>query len=198
MAQTLLNAPIVRPVEGDKNFWVWGVVMKSIFAKLSVAAVMVSALSSHAAILPGFERPVLKADLVELDNQGREENKFLDKSLTMNIRDGRKIATTFTFEEEVQVQCVTTPCYPIKDFKVFKVTGYRIDGCGSAHYRAREVRRSNVPDLAGSVLTVVDHSNRKCKDLRRFEWDVNVKTRLGHRVFNREFGGHPRPVYTIQ
>lgn len=167
---------------------------------LALIAIL-SVANAHAVVIPGWERPIYEADLVELDEDGNVIEEHLAKQLTMHRRAGSEAATSFALSEEVQVYCVVAPCAPIERTAVFRVVGSPLrDGCGSVHYKAFESSPADLMDDRAQVnlprrLTLVDHSTRICKDLRRFRWDVQIDERDGE---TRHLGGNPTAVYTIQ
>jgi hypothetical protein len=151
--------------------------------------------TAHAVYAPNWERPVLRADLQELAANGGVINYSLKKSLTLNKRDGARQATTYTLTEERRVQCFRAPCPPMKHTRTFRIQGPAVEaGCGSRRLTAVEIAPVGLTDFPAGVLTVIDHSTRRCDDFQPYRWRVTLS---GRRDGRRTFGGNPEPVYTI-
>ena len=158
---------------------------------------LVTAQFAQADWRPNWERPIFNAMLTELDFLGHEINVGLNKSLTMNKRDGMRDATSFTFAEDAQVFCITAPCPPIRMTTQFKQVQKRPAGCGSVKYTAYEAPVFSNPNqrlMPRRVLEVVDHSNRLCTDYHKYAWEVTLTTPGAHT--QRTLFGTPEPVYT--
>ena len=65
-----------------------------------VAALTLQSTSALAIHRPGWERPVLEAQMTEFDSLGHEIGIGLEKVLTMNRRDGAASATSFTLDRK--------------------------------------------------------------------------------------------------
>lgn len=172
--------------------------------KLHLFALIIAlaASAAQAVHIPGWERPVYRANLVELDDQnGNVIESHLKKSLTMHKQQGAASATSLTFREEEQVYCITAPCPPITHTTVYRIVGKpEVDGCGTTHYTAYETSPADLMDDRPQVnpprrLLLADHTTRKCKDLRRYRWELQID---GHREDARFFGGNPSALLTIQ
>jgi hypothetical protein len=150
--------------------------------------------SAHGVVIPGWERPSLRAPLDQIGNGGVVINHHLKKSLTQNRRDGARRPTSYTLSEEVQVFCVKAPCPPMRQTRVFRIQSERDAGCGSRQITAVEQAPAGLTDFPAATLKVVDHSKRLCDDFRPYAWEVTVQSR---REKLRRFGGNPEPVYTI-
>jgi hypothetical protein len=170
--------------------------MKSRIIPLALAVVFFHALEAHAVLRPGWERPILRADLTEFDDAGHEQTPDLKKELFMNKRDGANNPTSFTFIEEHQVVCVTAPCPPVKVKHQFAILSQKIDRCGSAWYTTGLA--SPVSLAAPQTLQLVDHRNRSCRDYKKHLWEATITTKSLNRVYERQFSGNPEDVYTIQ
>ena len=119
---------------------------------------------------PSWERPILSADLHEVEDQGTYE-------LTLNQRDGSREPTSFLFVEDG------------KGTTFFKIVKKIPLGCGSHRYLAIEPRRRP------RRLIVTDHTERLCDDYREYLWEATLINKRGQR---RVFHGNPEPVITIQ
>lgn len=168
--------------------------MKARFASL-IALVSLVAGQANAIVRPGWERPILRAELQQLAAGGAVTNYHLKKSLTMNKQDGFRQPTSFTLVEENQVFCVRAPCPPIKRVRQFRVQSVAKVGCGSVRYTSVEVAPHGLTDFPAAVLNLTDHTTRLCDDYRPYLWEVTVRS---PREALRRFGGKPEPVYTIQ
>jgi len=180
------TAPMLAPLFGGPLVKLW---------LGSFAALALVASSAHAIYRPGWERPVLRAELQQLSG-GTVINYHLKKSLTLNKADGsRKAATSYTLVEEQQVYCIQAPCPPIKRVRQFVIQSSRAVGCGSKKITAVEQAPVGLTDFPAATLTVLDHSARRCDDRQLYTWMITVGSK---REAKRFFGGNPEPVYTIQ
>lgn len=172
------------------------------FGYMAVVTTFMSSVAAHAIYRPDWERPILRAELTEFDNDGHELNQGRELTLTMNKRDGKRNPTSFTFVEEQRIYCVMAPCPQPRHTVQFNITNRFKDSCGSTHYNAVEKRHINaLPNLPLRRMEVVDHSTRLCEDYRKYGWDVELNLPLGAMLpafKTRTFGGNPEPVYTIQ
>lgn len=173
--------------------------------KLGIAALL-TAVIAHGAfgMVARFERPILRAKLVEL---GNDDVIGLKRStLTLNQRELLGMPTSFTFEERVPVVYIThAECPPtfLTTRKNFSITGVEVDHCGSLHYIAmesRDRRQGSLPTIMTppAKLEVVSHQTRLCDDNRKYMWDVELTNFYGDGAETRSFGGNPRPVVSIR
>lgn len=175
--------------------------MKQMVTKFVGILILVGALGAQAAYIPGWDRPVEKATLTEIDTTGHELGIGLEKTLTLHKMDNaQQSATSFTFAEEMKVICKMAPCNPIPMVAKFRVVRVSQDRCGSTVYTAQEIvkaGRDSESDPFLRSLRVVDHSTRLCEDYRPFRWEAEL-TAVGNASNVRNFQGNPEPVYTIQ
>ncbi|MBI4402574.1 MAG: hypothetical protein HY537_00340 [Deltaproteobacteria bacterium] len=164
--------------------------MRTLFL-ISLVVSMLATLSARAVYIPGWERPVKQALLTEFDAMGHEVGIGLEKVLIMNKRDNFPRPTSFTFQEEKQVYCITYPCPRIKQTSTFMVANVISDRCGSTLYIAYE---TGFLSLKRRTLEVADHTTRICDDYRGYIWDVSL---VGAGA-KRQFGGNPGDVISIQ
>ncbi len=172
--------------------------MKNLRVNLVIAAIMLGSLSAQGVIRPGWERPIWKAELVELSLQGEDRELNGDfQTLIVHQRDEAKKPTSFSFiEGQNGVRCgVDMRCMPVRiAFFIYKIMDA---GCGSVKYLAREIRRTQ-PDMLPPLkrLEVVDHANRLCDDYRPYRWEVGLIQPDAESDIIRLFGGNPEPVIT--
>lgn len=163
---------------------------------LSVALLLVGT-QAQAKYDPTWERPILTAsDMVETDRFMNEVRSDLsDVTVTLHQRDGQSEPTLISLTASQPVFCVTAPCPPIQHKVEYQVWDVRDAGCGSRKYLGQAVS----PGFGGGAqvryVRIVDHSERRCKDLKPFTWEVTTQNPMGQR---RYFGGEPEPVVTIQ
>lgn len=172
---------------------------KFMFALVAVASF--NSATSFAIVRPGWERPILKAEMVELDETGHEISQPGDITLTMNQRDGAPAPTSFTLVEKRKVFCVRAPCPPITSKVQFKIVDKKPAGCGSFEYTARDKNAllAGIRPLPVTTLKVVDHTTRLCDDYKKYMWEAKVQTTSPTaRYRQRSLFGNPEPVYTIQ
>ena len=167
--------------------------MKYQFGKVFIAVLTLGTVSAFGVYRPGWERPILRAQMMEQDSLGHEVGIGLDKTLTMNRQDGAPQPTSLTFTEEQRVYCVVAPCPPIRHTDQFTITNRRLGSCGSTVYTA--VETSNRGRVEGRTLTLVDHATRVCDDYRPYRWEAQLTA--GRRDVRQLFG-NPKPVASIQ
>jgi hypothetical protein len=173
--------------------------MKSKLNLFLVFAALITSVASQAYFRPGWERPILKASLIELDQTGHEINIGLDKILTMTKQDGARVVTGFKLVEEVKVMCIKAPCPPIKRTILFDRVKAVKDSCGSIRYTAKQVLPMTQPLTYGEIaLEVHDHTNRICEDYRKYMWDVKLTIPAGNATQTRRLYGNPKGVITPQ
>jgi len=165
---------------------------------LVLTAAFITSIAAQAITIPGWERPIERADLEEFDGQGREIGIGLDKSLTMLRRDRSRYATSLIFNEDQRVYCVTYPCPPLRNSSVFKLRRPVPTECGSTKYVGfeRTFRPGRLLPRLAKKIELVDHRTRYCRDYKRNLWEVTI-TDYDRRL-TRWFGGNPEPVYSIQ
>ncbi len=175
--------------------------MKSAWSKILVITFMVGAFHAFAAMIPGWDKPILQSTLEEQDQTGHEIQVAIDQTLTMNRQEGSAHPTSFTFFEKRRLHCLRTNCAPIPETTVFLVKDIRSESCGSTVYYAEEMLPS---DLNGNVarsprtLHVIDHTERLCEDYKKFAWEASIVTAPGQDGYVRLFFGNPETVSTVQ
>jgi hypothetical protein len=161
------------------------------FGMLAVAAL--SSLSAFGVVRPGWERPVAKAELSQIEGDGRYPRPT---TLTKNKQDGAKEATSFTLVEDTGLRCITTPC-PSHKTTVFHVLNVKRARTGRVEYTAS----TDKPFLVGIIapkpghvvrkITVIDYTNDTVSD-PKYTWILKLKGKNGM----QEFGGNPEPAFT--
>lgn len=164
------------------------------FSMLVALVALMGSMSAHAIIRPGWERPILKAEMHEFDADGHEVAIGQDRILTMHKRDGQKNATTFSLVEEHRIFCVRAPCPQPRFTTVFNIVKIQRTLRG-VKYTAMEKqvidprvrlappRKLEVLDVGRAVLTGA-----------RYRWNARI---TGFQT-NRKLVGDPEPVFTIQ
>lgn len=137
---------------------------------------------------PAFERPLMTADL-KLETSSNPNPTQSEFNLTLNQRDDSSTPTSLTFVEKRVVYCVKAPCPRPEITSNYKITQVTKIGCGSVEYTAQE----EVNHTEGSLIKLVDHTKRICRDLQPNKWIVNQS---GFK-FHRTFVGNPTTVYSI-
>lgn len=148
--------------------------------------------SAMADFRPGYERPLMQADLV-----ANQRTFPLPVHVMTTRQDGsNREITGITLTEDTGLRCVTTPC-PSQRVSQFVVTGAQLLPGNSVAYtgygnlvvkgplgRPRIVQRS---------ITLVDHSNSVVAFPRPYLWEVTV--RQGLAIVGRAVG-NPEVIYT--
>lgn len=164
--------------------------MKTRLSGFIALLTILTAVSAQAIVRPGWERPILKAEV---------ETNFANfprpTTLTMNKKDGFEFATSFTLVEDTGIRCIKAPC-PSEVKKLFKIKSRNVYRTGLVRYTAIEVLNTTAIGPIARQLTVDDHSQDIFRSRFKFDWIGFVQQRPGLPVV--EFGGNPEPVYTIQ
>lgn len=167
--------------------------MKNLFAVFA-AAITLSA-NSFAVYAPGWERPILTAEDMEIVSatQAFEHAERVD--LTLTKRDGQKQPTGM-------IVSVVFPESSKPVVKKLTVTDISMDRCGTTTYIA------NLPKKAGKAgvearysVVLEDHSFRRCKDIKPARWEASVRQGYGWcgtMDATMTLQGEPNPVFTIQ
>lgn len=162
-----------------------GIILTALFINTPVA---------QAIWLPGWERPVMRAEL-ELQEDGGASEYPAVEALVMNKRDGSEHATSFTLIEDTGIRCITAPCPSQKESKFIVSRVSIAKNGGSTLYDALEVLEVE-PGMIGPMarrLTLMDHTTN---GLREFDpaWIVTIQ----HFGTRQTYVGNPEPLYTIQ
>ncbi len=163
----------------------------------SLVLVALTSFSAFGIVRPGWERPIKKAQLEQIEGDGRYPRP---SELTMNKQDGAPKATSFTLVDDTGIRCITTPC-PSSKTTEFSVTQVTTLPHGSVKYVATSARRlimgiiAPVPGHQTPVRTieVLDHSNNNIAR-HKYQWVLSYTTLMGH----FQYGGNPEGVMTIQ
>ncbi len=140
---------------------------------------------ASAAIIPGWDRPVAKAELKIIEATGVFA-EIKKASLMMNSQDGAQGKTSFVFTLDQQALPMV-------------VTQTDSDACGSVIYTA--VPQFNNGDPNHHVaLTLTDNTHRRCRDARQGVWEVKYEAiEKGEKEIGRLFmAGSPDHIMTIQ
>lgn len=144
--------------------------------------------TSFAVVIPGWERPTLRAEMKEVVKP--KPGLTFQYYLTLNKRDGALHPTSLSFTSEQVIYCVTTPCPRPTTTQNFRIGRIEKDGCGSTVYYASE----NVNHTEPAYIQLVDHSTRHCEDYKPYRWEMQI---TGFR-FQKKLVGNPEGVVTIQ
>lgn len=171
--------------------------MKHLFLAFSILWCSLSAQAIHD---PSWERPILSAALIELNEAGQEIKHGLMKELTLHKRDGAYRPTQITYIEESHNICpmIYMSGYecPLlrKDTKTLRVLAAEKDSCGSIRYTAQEINpmHPNQPLAAAAVINLIDRTHSLCDD---GGWQVSL---IAPGQNPRSFVGKPEVVVTIE
>lgn len=144
-----------------------------------------------------WERPISRADLIELDKDGNEINTSLRKTLTLHQRIGAPEPTSFTLTEEMNARCAEFERCPASyyDFiSTFRIVSRRTDTCGAKQYIGEEVRFAP-SEVFPRKIRLTDHSSAICEYFVKYLWHVEYSEPDADL---RYFGGNPQPIDTIQ
>lgn len=161
--------------------------MSARLGKVMMLVAMMGTMSAQAYYRPGWERPIQKAQLEQV-----EGNRYYPQpqELTMNKRDGSRVPTSFLLTEDTGIRCITTPC-PSESKTSFTITHVQPLGGGSVKYTAyTNVTPGRATLPAMRALEVVDHSKNVTTGLIENVWEVYVG--------GRKFVGNPEGVITPQ
>jgi hypothetical protein len=158
-----------------------GEIMKAL---LLVLAIQVLTSAAQAVQIPGWDRPLAESGKIHfLKQKGAfEEVESLSIQLTKNDSDGTE-NVLLVIDNEVY------------DLKIQTKENV---GCGSVMIKADDVQLGFSKNIQ---LSLADHSQRNCKDLKRFQWEVNVEwiDKESKQVLGElTFGTQPQAIYTIQ
>lgn len=179
----------------------------TVTAILTLAAVFTFTTFVSAAHIPGYERPLLSADMDIVSSRGNFDLAG-DVELTLNKIDSLPGETVDRFTMTLNFTMEDSQTQAIDDVvKNLVVLNTYQDSCGSTVYNAQisdifnqgARSRSQFVGERFSVL-LVDHATRKCKDLRPYRWEANVRSGYGwcgtmDAVMKLE--GQPHPLYTV-
>lgn len=110
--------------------------MKSKLSGVLALLSLVTAFSAQAIVRPGWERPILKAEV-----ESEVATYPRPMTLTMNKQDGFEFATSFTLKEDTGIRCIMAPC-PSQVTNLFKIQHRDVYRNGLVRYTAIEVLKT--------------------------------------------------------
>ncbi|MCB9026884.1 MAG: hypothetical protein H6625_11235 [Bdellovibrionaceae bacterium] len=151
---------------------------------IAIILVQIAVLKAQAILQPDWDRPLAKAEQVEvLEASGWLSNvERVDLTLTRN--DNTKVLKLLLKMEGQTI--------------AFAIQSEGKDNCNTDVHTASQYEGSFENEL---VVKFEDHANRFCKDLKEFEWDVTltvVDQEAGKILGRLVLGANPRSVFTIQ
>ena len=164
--------------------------------KLVLLAVLVSTTFANAYIMP--ERSIAKATMAVLNTEGARFS--LSKEAVLDLQkhnmsdDPTKIVLFIYYKSEME-----HPLMP--EIVEFEIYGGGIDLCGSTHYMAKKAVPRPIPmhrNQERYTIELIDHTTRKCKDLRPHIWEAKIRYGegwCGTMDSTLDLGGDP--VYAI-
>ena len=161
------------------------------------------AADAGAVVRPGWDRPVLRADM-EVTDALYGFSKVSDVSLVMTRRDGQTDVTGLTLRFDTGIERL--PQTAEGDHRSVKLLVQHVstDGCGSKQYVANLLPapgRRPMDAMHRFTVVLTDHTTRVCEDYRPHLWEASVSEGYGFcgTMDDRmTLVGNPEPVYTIQ
>lgn len=161
---------------------------------LVMGLMLMSLETAHAVVRTGWDRPIFRADLTVLDQEGRLPALIED---TVNAKSAELVMT--------QQDGTASPAGFVLlidgEFKqAYEVKSTLKDSCNSVTYTLVAVQKpgSFRLDETQAKIQVTDHSDRICMDLHQYRWEMNVKNMdLTREVLGTaRLAGNPRSVMT--
>jgi len=171
---------------------------------ISTLALTLVSTQAHAVYAPNWERPVLEADMKLIQTHLGFE-KVSDVKLTLTRRDiGILVPNSKYTGIQITYLNADNMGQSRRASYTLKITQAEKDGCGSTTYYAQLNRdhSANPKEIGARYnISLTDHSERICKDLRLFRWEAQVRQGYGWcgtMDSTMELGGNPESVITIQ
>ena len=153
---------------------------------VTLSTLFLNAINAYAIVMPGYERPILTADMKKQAASGHFESAEHIK-LTMTRQDGAEAPTGLTLNIDDRIVHLV-------------IVGRQDAGCGSVSYTAYAPEEGD--SVAGHYfsLFLTDHTTRTCKDLQPYLWEASIREGTGCFGVDgtMDIVGNPQGVYTIQ
>ena len=169
--------------------------MKTKYILIATAFTSLLGLASSASafVRPGWDRPIFRADMSILNEQGNPPPALAtarNVELVMTQQDGTPSATGFVLLIDGQAS------------DSYEVTSISKDRCGSTVYTLVPIQGSGnyVLSQSSQKLQVTDHSDGVCMSFHRYRWELNVENLdLTHQAVGQlRMVGNPESVITPQ
>jgi hypothetical protein len=152
---------------------------------------LVTSTSAFAIVLPGWDRPVSKAEMTVLNQQG---------SLPSTIENAKTIELVMTQQDGSQSPAGFVLLIDGQYNQAYQVTESATDNCGSTTYTLAPVQKPGtlVLDETSESLHVINHSDRLCMDLHKYQWELDVKNSdlLRQVIGQARLAGNPEALIT--
>lgn len=151
-------------------------------------AVVIGCLSIEAAYGKGLTpRPVMEAELQEMDGDGRPIQSLMHFLLTLNKAGERShsftLVETFGSKCPPGAYCILPYFETRREFRIFRSLDA---GCGSRRLFAKNFENGRI-----SLITVLDHTRRLCDDYQPYSWVVSLRD---YQKKTRSFVGNAKPI----
>jgi len=131
---------------------------------------------AHASIIPGWERPIRRAEEMKIIKTEFGFENVTKVSLTLTQQDETPSSTGITIEYVEPKPYIGTPYRPGANYKMLKIINKYTDFCGSTVYQAAlQLKQQNLR----FYVQLVDHSKRICKDNPPGTWEAFVTKGYG-------------------